>query len=206
MSGGVGEPVQVVVLDGYGVMWRTRDGYSGRLSDFAREHGATASDGEMHRQYLALTCGRITTHEFWGTVGASGLDLDAHYVDEYQPHPELDEFLRWAESHAIRIACLSNDATRWSRMLRTSFRLGAVAPWVVSADVGVRKPDRGIFDGLARQLGQELYGVFMVDDRAENLASASVLGMRPVLFRDELGGDDGSVRTFQELIRVVESG
>jgi 2-haloacid dehalogenase len=55
---------------------------------------------------------------------------------------------------------------------------------VVSGAERVAKPDLGIFQVLARRLGQPIEGVFYVDDSARNVEAALAAGMDAVHFTD----------------------
>jgi FMN phosphatase YigB (HAD superfamily) len=64
-----------------------------------------------------------------------------------------------------------------------------VRPWIVSGDVGVRKPDTQIFAVLQRALDLPLRACLLVDDRTDNLAAAKKVGMATVHFaRDPVDG------------------
>jgi len=58
---------------------------------------------------------------------------------------------------------------------------------IVSGAEGLAKPDLGIFQVLARRLGQPIEGVFYVDDSARNVEAALAAGMDAVHFTDAAG-------------------
>lgn len=95
----------------------------------------------------------------------------------------VDNFLRAASAHFDRICCISNDVSEWSVSLRRRFGLDRfITDWFISGDVGIRKPDPGIFDAAAQKLGIEPARITFVDDRPKNVAAASRFGFNVVLF------------------------
>jgi len=55
---------------------------------------------------------------------------------------------------------------------------------VISGEVGIRKPDHGIFRHLIDTYGLEPAATVFIDDTPANLTAAADLGLRTVLFRD----------------------
>lgn len=80
--------------------------------------------------------------------------------------------------------------------------------FVISGDVGVRKPDAAIYQPLFRQVGVEPQQMIFVDDRKPNLDAAKAVGMKTVLVTlDEAPADTGhpAVRGFAELHHLLTS-
>ena len=53
---------------------------------------------------------------------------------------------------------------------------------MISGDVGVRKPDRAIFEYLLKKTGDTPDEVIFVDDNVANLDAAGILGIQTILF------------------------
>lgn len=193
----------VVVLDGYGVMWRTHDGRAGALLDFVREQGSDLSENEIVTAYRAATCGKMTSREFWARVGLDGPGLDRRYTARYSAAAGLSEFLAVADERGVRVGCLSNDVAEWSALHRQQFALERVAPWVVSAQLGLRKPDEGAYQAVLDLLDVAADRVVYVDDRAENLDAAEHVGMRTVMFGGAPTQAHRAVGGFVELSSVL---
>ena len=77
------------------------------------------------------------------------------------------------------------------------------AGFVISGDVGVRKPDVGIYKVLLQQVGRPAKECVLVDDGQENLDAAKLLGFRTIRFsktcRDESSTAHVKVTSFTEL-------
>ena len=136
---------------------------------------------------MAATCdaslGRHTTTELWSLLGVPGdaAELDRSYTARFELSDGVYEFLDAMDQRGIGVACLTNDVAEWSALLRRRFELDArVHPWIVSGEVGVRKPAEPIFAELERALDVPLRACLLVDDRIDNLAAGRKLGMATV--------------------------
>lgn len=68
---------------------------------------------------------------------------------------------------------------------------------VVSAFVGVMKPDRGIYEKLLEKYGLRAEECVFIDDRADNIEGAEAAGIKGLLFTD-------SASTIAKLDRLLE--
>ena len=125
---------------------------------------------------------------------ASHPDL-AEEISAYRPNfalslpglvPGTAEILRALHDRGVRLVALTN----WSA--ETIHHGPEIFPEVfdlfddivVSGAEGVAKPDREIFQILARRLTHPISGVFYVDDSPRNVDAARAAGMDPVRFTD----------------------
>ncbi len=137
---------------------------------------------------LALV-GAITDREFWQRVGPR-LGL---------PSKEIDRFVK----DLFRDAAVDPCMVDLVRRLRGRYRTGLVSnasdllPWllrerygldgvfdveVISALVGLTKPDARIYGVLLERLGARAERTVFVDDREDNVAAAAALGMQAIRF------------------------
>ena len=194
--------LELVVLDGMGVLFRTGDNIGRLLTPFAREHGATVDDGAIAEAYRQASMGRLSTAEFWTAIGVDGKadDLDRAYVDRVELSPGAGRFLRRAHEQGLRVACLTNSVNKWVQMLRDRHALdGLVDDWLVSSSIGVRKPDAAAFEALRRASGVPFHNCLLIDDRVEHLDAARLLGMSTALFdpdAEEAPGDHRVIQSF----------
>ena len=71
---------------------------------------------------------------------------------------------------------------------------------MISGDVGIRKPDAGIYNVLLRSVGKPAQDCIFVDDRVKNLDAAQMLGFQTVLFGTwERSASHPCVASFAEL-------
>ena len=114
-----------------------------------------------------------------------------------------------------RIGVLANQE-RWIRETLTRDRLDRFfSVWIISAEVGVEKPDPAIFDAAVKASGVSAERCAMVGDRLDNdIIPAGAAGMKTVwLLRGEapdrptpeqLGHADGAVRSLTELPETLQ--
>jgi HAD superfamily hydrolase (TIGR01509 family) len=123
-------------------------------------------------------------------VRGDAKELDREYVERIELSDGVHQFLDAMDHRRIAVAALTNDVSEWSQLTRARFGLdGRIDPWIVSGDVGARKPDERIFVELARALDVPLRACLLVDDRTENLAAARLHAMATVQFaRDPVEG------------------
>ncbi|HEU0149712.1 MAG TPA: HAD-IA family hydrolase [Bradyrhizobium sp.] len=195
----------LLALDAMGVLYASGDDVAELLIPFVHSKGSQITPDEVEREYLAASLGRIDAATFWQRVG-----LDSTVEDEYlRGHrlvPGVLDLLDSARRVFEGVCCISNDVSRWSEKLRRSFLLDqAIHPWIISADVGVRKPSVGIYDCLLKKVDACPDSVVLVDDRPKNLDTARAAGMRTVLFDPGgkiCGGDHRRVRQLSEILHL----
>jgi FMN phosphatase YigB (HAD superfamily) len=81
--------------------------------------------------------------------------------------------------------------------------------FVVSGDVGVRKPDQAIYERLLQEVRVEPAEILFVDDRVRNLDTAAALGMEAVLFAADgssAASEHRVVTNFQDLYALALHG
>ena len=175
----------VVALDGMGVLYREGNDIHQILIPFAREMGSRVTDDEIIARSRALSLGRMTTADFWRSLEIVGDtdELDDAYLARHQLNPGVIKFLRTLRDEGVQVACITNDATTWANKLKVRHSLGGlIDPWILSGAVGVRKPDRPIFEVLRRVTGQPPSLIMVVDDDLVNLDAARDLGYRTAWF------------------------
>ena len=75
--------------------------------------------------------------------------------------------------------CLSNDIAQWSQKLRVRHGLCRYFDgFVISGEIGSRKPDAAIFQELLRRARCLAEDCVFVDDRVQNLEGARRLGFK----------------------------
>ena len=176
---------QLVVLDAMGVIYRHGDDVEDLLIPFIEDNGGTATPDQIRNLYRQASLGQLSTSELWAGAGVDGdpATLDRAYLAQFRMTGGLLAFLDKLSHKKIPVACLSNDVALWSRLLRQGFGLDTkIGPWIVSGDIGARKPDQMIYDALRTTVGAPFDVYLFIDDRVENLDTARKLGMKTALF------------------------
>jgi HAD superfamily hydrolase (TIGR01509 family) len=114
--------------------------------------------------------------EFWKQLGLTGKASDEAYCSQHRLSPQLSSLLEMTQTSGLKVWCLSNDDSEWSRILRNRLHLDEqIADWVISGDVGLPKPDAGIYEELLHRLDVPAEQIVLVDDRITNLIASGAL-------------------------------
>lgn len=174
--------LKVLVLDAMGVIYSVGDDVRDLLCPFVGEKGGTKDISKIGRLYHSASLGNISAPDFWEAVGLAPR-LEDEYLQRHKLTDGLIDFLEAVNSRGCEVWCLSNDVSEWSRKLRVRFGLDKYfRGFIISGDVGVRKPELAIFDRLIGQLAVSPRDAAFVDDQRKNLDSAAELGFNTILF------------------------
>jgi len=189
------QPIDIVCLDAMGVLYRCRDDLRDLLIPFVTSRSRSSAT-EVADVYRRCFVGEIASAELWSELGVAGdpAALDVAHLSSHGLVPGVKEFLARCATRGLRVACISNDVSEWSRWLRQHFELeDLIAPWVVSGDFGARKPEPAIYRQLIDVVGAEPHRILLVDDRERNLDAAARLGFQVALF----GSDESKHRRIE---------
>ena len=176
-----------LVLDAMGVLFAAADDVAELLIPFIRALGGERDARAVESVYLEASLGHIDADSFWVRVGLTP-SVELRYLAKHRLADGALEFLSRARLAGLPVWCLSNDVGRWSKHLRTALEIEPLlAGSVISGDVGVRKPDRGIYARLITATGAKPAELLFVDDRATNVAGAAAVGMHAVRFSAAYG-------------------
>lgn len=174
----------VVALDAMGVLYRDGNVVNRLLVPYLRGKGCQAPVATIRAAYHACSRGEIGTGELWARVGVSGSDEE--YCESHTLNPGVHSALGRLREAGLSLACLTNDTSRWSALLRQRFGLDRyIDRWYVSAEIGIRKPEAGAYQALLSGLDLPAPDVLFVDDRGPNLLPARAAGMRTLLFSSD---------------------
>ena len=134
-----------------------------------------------------LETGRLREAEFEPAFAAVLEVSSERLIDRLfggmEPDEAMLEGVRAARAAGIRTAMLSNSwgEDRYDRaQLATLFDA-----WVISGEVGIRKPDPAVYELAAERLGLPAAECVFVDDLPGNLKPARALGMATVVHRGD---------------------
>jgi len=147
----------------------------------------TQRDGR-HPLY-ELETGRMTERDFLDRLGQElGAELHgfgARYFANLHANEELIAYYRDLRERGLRLALLTNNVREWEPLWRPKLPVDELFELVVdSAFVGLRKPDREIYDLTLERLALPAAACVFVDDLDVNVAAAREVGMVGVHFRD----------------------
>ena len=157
-----------------------------------------------------LETGRITEDEFLRKLGERLEPVLGHrpelhrfreiYFDALHPNEPMIDLMREAKSSGHRMGLLTNNVREWEPLWRTMLPVDEIFEVVVdSGFVGMRKPDRQIYDLTLERLGGPApEECLFVDDTDVNCDAARELGMSAVHYRD----NDQAVGEIRSALRL----
>lgn len=195
-----------IVLDAMGVIYAAHDDVAELLYPFIVGKGGIGDYALVSEIYIDASLGKMTAPEFWKRVGISP-GVEDEYLRRHVLNDGLFDFLNCMQLRGMDVWCLSNDVSEWSKKMRRNFRIeGYFRGFIISGDVGLRKPDPAIYELLAERLKCKPGEIMFVDDNERNLDAAAALGIEAVLFNSS-GKDYTSkhktVHGFKELALLV---
>jgi putative hydrolase of the HAD superfamily len=143
-----------------------------------------------------LEKGRMTEAEFLGLLESElepelGHRPELHrfreiYFDALDPNEQMVGLMRDLRSRGYRMALLTNNVREWEPLWRSLLPVDEIFELIVdSAFVGMRKPEREIYELTLERLGGPDPGACLfVDDVEVNCDTGRELGMTVVHFRD----------------------
>jgi len=177
--------LELVVLDARGVLYDEANDIGARLVPFVRERGSKASLQEINDAFRSASLGRLSTAELWAQLGITDdpAEIDVLYTEQFQLRDGVLEFIDRLHERGLRVAVITNNVLGWSKAIRTRFDLDErVDTWVVSGEIGSRKPDAAFFEALRRMTKVEYSDSLLIDDQIDDLDMARSLNMSTAMF------------------------
>jgi epoxide hydrolase-like predicted phosphatase len=159
------------------------------------------ADPEALALLRQLEVGAMSESDFEQRFAARlGIDDASDLIDSMlrgmEPEPQIVEAVRAAHAAGVRTGLLSNS---WStEHYDRTFLRELFDDVVISAEVGLHKPQPEIFRLACDRLGVEPEDAVFVDDLRENIAGAEAVGMVGVLHRDP----DQTIARLERLLGV----
>ena len=173
--------MRTVVFDAMGVLYTSADDVTAELIPYLREANSPLSDNDITHLYHEASLGRLTSAQFWDACGVSG--DDELYCTRHSLVPGMITLLKDLVAQKVPLACLSNDVSEWSRILRQRFHLDEyIDTWVISGEIRTRKPSEEAFTVLMETIDTPPGQIIFFDDRPNNVAAANNLGIDAIDF------------------------
>jgi putative hydrolase of the HAD superfamily len=107
------------------------------------------------------------------------------YFDALDPNQPMVDLMGDIKRRGYRMALLTNNVREWEPLWRSLLPVDEIFELIVdSAFVGMRKPEREIYELTLERLGVPATSCLFVDDVELNCDAARELGMTVVHFRD----------------------
>jgi putative hydrolase of the HAD superfamily len=176
-----------LTLDAMGVIFKSADDVAELLIPFIAEKSGSSDEEAIQLAYLEASLGKISPDEFWNRVNVAS-ELEDEFLSRHSLTPGIIELMSRARDNNISVWCLSNDVGRWSDKLRKNLGVEKYLDGsVISGHVGIRKPDKEIYEILINISGCNIEDVLFVDDREKNVIASREAGIETVMFSPETG-------------------
>jgi epoxide hydrolase-like predicted phosphatase len=176
--------IKAIVFDCYGVLVG-----QGFWATYRKAGGDPVKDTEFIRRMLGLAnAGQISTEEFSQEVayqiGVSAETWHKTTAASEVPDEQLFEYIRTKLKPHYKLAVLSNANIGSLQRRIPADKLALFDKVIVSAEVGLVKPQPEIFELTAERLGVELNEMVFIDDLVGYVEAATLLGIETVQFKD----------------------
>lgn len=140
-----------------------------------------------------LGSGKIDEEEFWKRIAnqykirpvAVGENLlGKPFIESLENNDDLLEYIRGLGQKGIKLAVLSNTIEPHAKPVRESGIFNPFDYVFLSHEVGLRKPDPGIYEHAIEIMGIDPAKAVYVDDDPENVEAAKKLGMQGIVATD----------------------
>ena len=156
---------------------------------------ATVMQRDGAHPLYELECGRISEETFLRTLEEAlreevGREVSLDGFTELMweglaPNPPMIDLMTELRAEGYRMALLTNNVREWEARWRSIAPIDDIFELVVdSAFVGMRKPDREIYELTVKRLGVPAEECLFIDDFEHNCDAARAVGMRAVVYRD----------------------
>jgi len=197
--------LKTIILDMYGVVMKDP---TANLLSFVNSFFPSIKFDDIYPLWKKADTGKISSLDFLKQIGFvnNTVMIEKMYLDTL----EIDEgFYMFIEDlkKSFKFVLLSNDLSRWSNYIRNKYDIDKYFDnIIISGDIGMRKPEKDVFQYLLKTLNQSAEKCYFVDDRRTNLFAAKSFGINPILFnRRDVEYDGIKVNDFQELQKLMNS-
>lgn len=129
---------------------------------------------------------KIVTSKFNDSEEARNhvLDLMKYNKGKYHLNNELVDIIKELRSNGYKTALLSNNSIELRQRLKDDGIIDIFDGIIISAEVGLQKPQPGMFQILFDKLEVKPNEVVFIDDTLKSLEGADDIGYIPVLYKD----------------------
>ncbi|HEY3278056.1 MAG TPA: HAD family phosphatase [Syntrophorhabdaceae bacterium] len=138
--------------------------------------------------------GLISSIEFFSTIrDRYGLEMDFEEFKRiwnpiFAHNPEVNEIIQYLKSKDYPVFLLSNtNELHFAYIIKHFPIVHTLDEWILSFEVGAKKPKKRIFDVIFEKMDVAPQEVFYVDDIGQYVEAAKSYGFQGTVFRDAAG-------------------
>lgn len=176
--------IKAIIFDCYGVLlgqgfWHT----------YAAAGGDVRTDEDfIHKQLHAMNAGDQTSEQFDENIANHlNISLEQWQATKYRqelPNAQLFHYIEDELKPRYKIGMISNASAGSVERKLSAPQLKLFDIKVISAEVGLLKPDRQIYELAAEKLRVGCSECIFVDDYPSYVEAAQVLGMQGIVYKD----------------------
>lgn len=140
-------------------------------------------------EMTAFRIGNISEENFWNfarrelEIRVDNEGIFKSLRDSYEINPEVSNFVKEVRAKGLKTCiCSSNTVTRTRELNKKFDFFKDFDVRVFSFEVGIAKPDKGIFEELVRQTGCQANEIIYADDNEISYQSALSVGINAFLY------------------------
>lgn len=175
--------IKAIIFDFYGVL-----GIRG-LRQF-KQHYLGGNEEKAHQARLLqreLDAG-VTGYDSFisGMARIAGVDRKTvlRYTENYKPNSDLVAYIRDQLKPQFKIGIISNSGADWVQKIIGEDNMKLFDDIILSYQVGIIKPEPGIYEMSAKNLGVRPAECVFVDDILSYCQGAESVGMEAIHYRD----------------------
>lgn len=135
-----------------------------------------------------------------------GLEKTPWHKEDEVPYPDAEDVLQYLRSHGYKIGVIANQSLGTADRLEKWGLLKYIDVVAASAELGVSKPDRAIFDKALEMAGCTAQEAVMIGDRLDNdIVPAKKLGMKTIWIRQGFAIYQNPQNTEEQPDYIVDS-
>ncbi len=184
---------RAIIFDFGGVLMKTADRHPRYDWDerLGLPHGNVERIVHGSEIWRKAQIGAISPQDYWADI-ARQLDIEPETLPElkrdYFSGDQLDstliDYIHTLRSRGHTVALLSNDSVELMGKLQELEIANLFDPLVISAYIGVMKPDAGAYRAILKQLSRPPEETVFIDDMLANVAGARALNMHAIHYID----------------------
>ena len=188
-------PIRAVLFDCDGVLQRPANDWAGeigRLTGLGGDQLSDLLDTISDAEQPILDGSRPFLDVLGEVVRREGVDVDPADLIQVWQHlvvdPEMLDAARDLESANVECALGTNQHRERAAYMRAALGYDSIfEPMIISAEIGVAKPDPGFFEVAVERIGLPAEQVLFVDDVLANVESARSVGLAAEHFAKDAG-------------------
>ena len=148
--------------------------------------------GEYKKFSSTVQKGKMSMHMFWLKLGEAlkiePNELEEIWMDVFEEeikiNEEVKEIIRLLKNGGYKVALCTNNVPSFVERHKRNGDFDIFPVQIISCEVGMRKPDREIYEFILKKLNVRAEECVFIDDRPVNVEAAKSVGMNGILFRD----------------------